>query len=157
MDKNQILLGGQVFTVAELDPWVTFPLQQRIWPAAAEIIGAALSGMAGVEKPEDLLDIDLSKIDPAVFTSAIGRICKILPATELKALTEQLLAFSTVIVNGKLVALVGETGQFSTIMKGRTIDTWKLLFHSVRINYPDFFDRLVAKEGAPKSENPSAT
>lgn len=156
MDKNQILLDGQVFTVAELDPWITFPMQMRIWPAVAEVIGAALSGMKGIEKPEDLLEIDLSQIDPVVFTTAIGRICKILPAPELEALTNVLLNFSTGVINGRAIQVI-DNGRLNIAMKGRTIDTWKLLFHSVRVNYPDFFARLGAKEGAPKAENPSAT
>ncbi len=61
-------------------------------------------------------------------------------------MTKELLSSTQAVVNGALVPLFGGTvDNYDVVMAGRTIDTWKLLWTSVQLNYADFFKALSAK------------
>jgi hypothetical protein len=44
---------------------------------------------------------------------------------------------------------------FDVKMRGRTVDTWRLVAFAVEVNYPDFFALLAAKRGAAPVETGS--
>lgn len=97
--------------------------------------------------------LDIESLDTSQITPLVSRFCQALPAAELKSLTRDLLNGAT--CNGATLFGPGG-GVFNAVMQGRTVDTWRLLFHALRVNYPDFFAVFAAKDGGKRAESPSA-
>lgn len=154
------IIGGNRFEVFPLDAMQSFTLQPRIAPIIAEVgalVLAALQSDAAqqlVGGGTDLktmsieqflaLDLDVGVLAEQLVV-AVGRICQKLPPADLKAILRELLA------NAKMdgQALFTQNGDpFLQLMRGRTLDTWRLLFFSVQVNYPDVFSRRAATGGA---------
>lgn len=145
MAPPSIVLGQDTFTVSPLPAMDSFAMQSRIAPIVVELLALAAAllqaGGEALSEKTDLGKVDLSKLDMGTIGPAVARICKAMPAPELRAVTTELLQSAT--INGQLLAPM-----FDLKMQGRTVDTWRLLFFAVRVNYPDFF-ALVGKSGAP--------
>jgi hypothetical protein len=159
------IIGGNRFTVAPLTAMRSFVLQPRLAPVIAEVaalvfaalesdavkelMGAGADGGAVDLKAMTVdqfmsLDLDLgAHADQLV--NAVSRICTKLPPKELEGITRELLQGAQ--MDGKF--LFGDDGNpFDVLMRGRTIDTWRLLFFAVQVNYPDVFSRRAANGGA---------
>lgn len=129
MAQRQI--GGNLFTVTPLPAMRSFVLQSKLAPALSSIIGS-IGSLAG----GSLAETDVGALAPAVagFFSKLG-------PDELEQVTRQLLGDAT--MDGKpLFSPAGDP--FNVFMAGRTMDTWKLLWFAVEVNYPDFFGLLGA-------------
>lgn len=144
---SELILGSDKFNVDPLDAWSTFELQAKIAPPVAEVMG-----VLGTELGSgNVADLDVSALGPAVG-KFFGHFAQ--PGS-LRALVRELLANAT--MNGSpLVTTAGDP--FAVLMRGRTVDTWKLLWFAVQVNYPDFFGLLGASRGGPSSKpSPSVT
>lgn len=127
----------------------TFLLQPLIAPPLIEVIGTLVPMMmSGV--PIDLDTTDVAELIPAL-SKFFGKLNK----KDLETITRDLLNGAT--CDGvQLFRDDGKGDPFNAIMMGRTIDTWKLLFRSMQVNYPDFFGLFGAKEKSPAAEEKAA-
>jgi len=135
MDHRRTI-GGNVFSVVPLPAMRSFALQPRLAPALAEVVGV-LGSLSG--------DLDVGALGPAV-----GRFFAKLPADELEAVTRELLAGATM-DGAQLFTAAGNP--FDLVMRGRTLDVWRLLAFAVEVNYPDFF--ALVRRGAGGEEKGS--
>jgi hypothetical protein len=129
-------LGKNKFDVPAPSGMRSFALQQRIIPVAGRVAGVFLH-LLGSDDIESLANTDVVKVLPAAMPH-IGHIFSEMPPGELEAITRELLKDAK--CDG--LQLFGSPGgdAFDALMRGRTIDTWKLLWHAVGVWYPDFFD-----------------
>lgn len=134
---NDITLGSNLFCVPALPAMRAFALQPRVAPAVATLV-ATLGEMGGT----------LAEMDVAALGPAMSKFCAALPAAELEAVTRELLADAT--VDGVQLLPV-----FDAKMRGRTMDTWRLLWHALKVNYPDFFGLLAARRAGGEAASPS--
>lgn len=144
-----IELGKEKFVVPQPKGMASFALQQRVLPVAGRVVEVIASLLAANGEIKNFLDDkgqftagkllggDILKVIPSALP-AMGRVFSEMPPGELEALTRALLREAT--CDG--VRLFHESGgedPFDLIMKGRTMDTWKLLWHAIGVWYPDFF------------------
>lgn len=169
----QITIGGTVFNVEPMDGLRSFDLQPRIAPIVGELVrvvtGALETGMikAGADGKPGELSLDNLDTGPLleVALPALTRVCGMLPRGELGTITRELLTGATVIGAQGAALLFGApvpggatVDTFGQLMRGRTLDTWRLLFFALRTHYPDLFGLLAARGGAATATaNPSAT
>lgn len=166
MTAPELTLDGSLFVVTPMTAMRSFVLQPRLAPVLAEagaLFYALLGGLArsqGAESQEDvkldvgaLLDADL---DVNAIAAGMGRICAKLPPGELQAITRELLAGATMDGVQLFAAVQGDGDPFDIRMRGRTLDVWRLLWHALRVNYPDFFMALGGSGKPRPGANPSA-
>lgn len=153
-------IGPNTFRVEQLPAMRSFVLQPRILPVAAEVVGLFLDtlGKAGKTAGEvsiaSLLDMDLAAT-AETFVAAVARCCLKLPPSELETITRELLCGAT--CDGQLLfQFDGKPGTFDLVMRGRTIDTWRLLFFAVQVNYPDFSSAVADLRKGSTAASPSA-
>src|SRR6185295_1782591 len=137
-----ITLGKHVFDVLLPRGMSSWALQQRIIPVAGRVAGVLLH-LLGSSDVEKLADTDVTEILPAALPH-IGHVFSEMPQGELEAITRELLRDAKFGDEGKVPSaqLFGSPGgdAFDLLMRGRTLDTWKLLWHAIGVWYPDFFD-----------------
>jgi hypothetical protein len=133
----------------------SFALQQRIIPVASRIV-ALFAVLAKIDLKKGWEDIDLEEV-VRVLPEAVphlGSVFSDMPKGELEWITRELLRDATA---GKTQLFGGPAGDaFDGLMAGRTIDTWKLLWHALGVWYPDFFGgvrALHAKRAAQKASH----
>lgn len=140
--------GEKQFTVPSPGAIESFSLQQRILPVASRIVNVLLNVLAATGSDVDsmskdlgsILEQDVVRVLPIAMPS-LGQVFSEMPEGELEKLTKALLAKASVEVTGKGVPLFGGPGggAFELFMVGRTLETWKLLWHALEVWYPDFF------------------
>lgn len=154
-----LTLGGDKFTVNPMaSAWESFTLQPLMAPVLelfneADKIPEILASLAGT----DLAELDVMQVLPAVppVARAVARALGKIPPPDLAAICKALFAVVIVEPNGASKGVV-LADVFAILMRGRTLDTWRLLYACVRENYPDFFALLPARGGAQKAESPTA-
>lgn len=131
-----IVIGKNRFDLPAPGGMRSFALQQRILPVVGRIAGVFVQLTGGSPDPAALLDADVFKVLPLAMPY-ISEIFSSMPAGELETLTRELLKDATC----DKTQLFGAPGgdPFDSMMQGRTMDTWKLLWHAVEVWYPDFF------------------
>lgn len=148
-----IIIGKNTFIVPAPGGMKSFALQQKILPVAGRVISVFLQllGASGSSVTK-LLEADVLAILPQAMPH-VGQIFGSMPAGELEAITRDLLQGSTC----DKMQLFGAPGgdPFDAIMQGRTMDTWKLLFHALEVWYPDFFANARLSFGRDAKVNPS--
>jgi len=166
--SNEVNIGGDVFTVNPLAGERSFLLQPKLAPAVSEIVRLAVLffravGAAG-ESADAENEVPAEKMAAAAETvldeasDIIARLCAKL-GPDLQPIMRELLAGAT--MNGKpLYGQPGAGNPIDGLMRGRTMDMWKLLAHAMTVSYPDFFGLLRAFRGAKKaapSETPTTS
>jgi hypothetical protein len=149
-------IGAYTFDVPPPPAMRTFALQQRIAPVAGRIIGVFMQ-LAGKVDLKDLGEKDVTDALP-LAAPALGEVFAAMPAGELEFLTRTLLENATVsgwpTPASKAVALFGgPVDAFDAAFQGRTLDVWLLLWHALRVWYPDFFARAAALRGGDRKES----
>ncbi len=160
--NTEVKIGANTFAVSPLTAMRSFVLQPRIGPVIAEA-GALFFGLLrDVAKSQGGEDAELSvsalleaDVDVDKIAAALGRIFVKLPPAELQSITRELLAGSTMDGRQLFAAVQGEGDSFDIVMRGRTLDVWKLLWHALNVNYPDFFGALVASGKRAPGASPS--
>lgn len=169
----EITLGTDLFTVNPLPGEESFVFQPRILPLVAELV--ALVGVTSgdappapeepVVPPEDSAEPPTPATKPArklgdILAEAapiVQRACAKMPPEELRVVLRTLLRGAT--MNGK--PLYTEQGNpINVLMRGRTIDLWKLVMFALQVSYPDFFGLfrgLQKKFAAAAGSETSAT
>lgn len=136
-------IGRDVFEVGPIPALRSFTLQARIAPALAEVAAAIQKvGASGT-----LEEANVEELAPAV-----GRFFSKLPEAELEHVVRALLANTK--MNG-LPLFSGAGDPIDTLMAGRTLDVWRLLWFALQECYPDFFVHLGALRGAKAAGSPS--
>lgn len=134
-----IKIGDDSFEVPAPTALRSFALQQRILPIVGRAVGV-LAHLLHLEKDaglDGLLEKDVTAVLPQ-FLPALGDIFSTMPIGELDYITRQLLDGST--MNGVQLFGVNPAGAaFDALMRGRTLDTWRLLWYALGVWYPDFF------------------
>lgn len=153
-----IQLGEYTFEIPAPAAMRTFALQQRILPVAGRVIGALLhvAGAADFD-PKKLGDMDVAKLLPTA-APLLGEIFSAMPPGELETLTRELLRDAKVSGWGgaqNVALFTASGGAFDAVMAGRTLDTWKLLFHALEVWYPDFLSLAAGLSGKGQKEKPS--
>lgn len=155
-----IVLGGTPFTVEPLFASDSFELQPRVMPILLALFRAQMTIVdAAGGKIENLgdLKVDISLVGPVLDQLApiAEQACRNLPRGELKLLLRDVLKTSTangIPLFGAPTDIGGQTANpFELIMRGRTLDTWKLLIFALRTHYPDFQGAFAAIGSAAKA------
>jgi Phage tail assembly chaperone protein, TAC len=147
-----IKIGNNVFEVPAPSGMKSFALQQRILPVAGRVASVfiQLLGASKVSDINDVLAADVLKVVPMALP-AVGEVFSSMPPGELEAITRELLAQATC---DRLPLFGSQKGDaFDALMQGRTMDTWKLLWHALEVWYPDFFGRAAKFLGGVKKES----
>lgn len=147
-------IGGNVFRISLLDYEATCDLQPLIVPALADFGRLYALYFAQVAKlateHADLADLEVSaavtSILPDLLPSLevasriISDIASKIPADRMRIIRRGLLTGAT--MDGKPLYAVNSGGAdlIGVLMRGRTIDGWKLLMFAMEVNYPDFFE-----------------
>lgn len=130
--QTEIKLGTNIFNVTPLPALKSFVLQPRLAPAVVEVFGAlGMAASAG----------DIGGVDISVLAPMVGSFFSKLPAAELELVLRELLGTAT--MDGTPL-FTANGNPFDVLMRGRMLDVWKLLWHAVRVNYPDFLGLLGA-------------
>jgi hypothetical protein len=140
-----ITLGKDSFEVPTPPAWDSWELQQRVLPVFGRVAGAVLHflGRAPDHDLEKLKEVDVMEVLPAVLPH-LGAIFSEMPPGEFGAISRALLRNAT--MNG--MPLFTEQGNpYDALMRGRTMDTWRLLVYALRVWYPDFFGYVVGRLG----------
>ncbi len=90
----------------------------------------------------------------------IAKIAAKLPAATLRTIRRTLLRGSTMDSKPLYATTEGQADLIGSLMRGRTIDGWKLLLFALEVNYPDFFAiarPLAARSGRATSNSSSTT
>jgi hypothetical protein len=140
-----ITLGKQKFIVPVPHHMRTWALQQRLFPVAGNL-AAAFVVILGKSDLRSILESEIIQSLPTALPH-LGRVFADLPAGELEQITRILLgdpkagAKEDEVATCDGVALFSrdEGDAFDTILRGRTMDTWRLLVHAMGVHYPDFF------------------
>lgn len=145
-----IVIDGATYVVSPLPTWRGFELQLRILPAAIDIMTA----IAKVWR-EGLLEADVGEVarelGPAL-SDLVARVFQRLPPAEFSAVARELLQLAT--CNGQ--ALFGAAGNpIDVLLQQKTATLWPLLWHAIRVNYPDVF-RMRPRPAAGASANAEA-
>ena len=93
------------------------------------------------------LDENVATIGPELGAALAG-----IEASKLDALLAGLLAKSEARVNGAWLPLLDVVDD---VFAGRVMDLYTVLFEAVRLNYPDFFDRLGQQKGQGQPAQPT--
>ncbi len=141
----------------------TFRFQQRVIPIAGRI-GAVFLHLAGAKQGAgfgELLGADVLTVLPQALP-AIGQVFDEMPDGELETLTRELLSGATCKVgNAGFIPLFGSPGgdAFDSLMQGRTLEIWQLLWHALQVWYPDFFARArsLKDRSAEKGQDSEAS
>jgi len=145
---REVKLGGDTFFVVPLKAGPAFDLEPLIFPIAAQL-AAILKLSTKIETAADLLALD---VDPDEIVRVAVGVCRQLPPDVMQTLRCGLLADSTC----NNLALFGPDGCFDQKMRGRSLDTWRLLWEALKANYPDFFGLLGRAGKAEQPASPSA-
>lgn len=147
-----IKIGNNTFDVPAPGGMRSFALQQRILPVAgrvANVIMKVLDASGGSRfNMASLLDADAMQMLQDVMPQ-VAEVFSAMPPGELEAITRILLTDAK-IDNMPLFPPSGPNA-FDGFMQGRTVDTWRLLWHALEVWYPDFFTSVRvfrAKEAA---------
>jgi hypothetical protein len=139
--NNEITLGGNTFVLQPLLAKQSWMLQPRIAPPLLEVFRLLPMVQTDIKS---VLDLDTN-----ILIDIMNNFFKKLPPDEIYAVTSVLLTGAT--MDGK--PLFTESGNpFDILMRNRTIDTWRLLWFAIQLNYADFFMALGAKSGKAKGE-----
>lgn len=182
MVDNTLRIGNDVFTVSPLLAEASFLLQPKIVPilpdvgelygiftqAAAAVLSELKAPPAAAGAPQEseapapsagdgvspeqlAAASQLATEYMARASAAVARLCAKLPPDELRYIMRTLLQGAT--MNGALLYTPQGNG-IDVLLRGRTLDVWRLLIHAVKVSYPDFFglaDALRARVAAAKS------
>jgi hypothetical protein len=156
-----VTIGQYTFDVPPPLGMRSFALQQRILPVAGRIVGVLLSVMGKASSGFDMKKLGEVDIVPflPIAMPALGEVFGAMPPGELEALTRELLSDAKVHGWGGAksgIALFGKGNgpdTFDSVMQGRAVDTWQLLWHGLKVWYPDFFSLAAAKNGGVRREN----
>jgi len=166
-------VGDRTYTVPQPLGMKSFALQQRVVPIFMRIasalfgaIKAAPKAFADVDvanlKLEKLLDIDTAAMIPLLseILPAFGEVFEQMPEGELEAVTRKLLGDATLSIAGgaqniRLFGAASGGDAFDTLMAGRNIETWALVWEAIKVWYADFFALAVRKRAA-ETPTPSA-
>ena len=162
---NEVKIGDNLFAVTPLTAMRSLILTPRIGPVVAEA-GALFFGLLrdltktkGKEEEAQLSVAALleAEVDVDKIAASLGRIFGKLPPAELEAITRTLLAGSTIDGVQLFGAVQGDGDIFDVKMRGRTLDVWKLLWHALHVNYPDFFEIVRPFVGSGKKDVSSSS
>ena len=142
MLKRKLMKVGETeVSIVMIPARQAFALSKDVAQVAVQLIGAL--GKLGTKS----LDVDLSTIGPELGQSIAG-----IESSKLDALLAGLLAKSEAKVNGAWLPLLDVVDD---VFAGRIVDLYTVLFESVRLNYPDFFDRLGQQKGQGQPAQPT--
>lgn len=167
----EITIGIDQFTVNPLPGEESFVFQPRVLPLVAELV--ALVGVASGDEaptaPEEPVVPSDDPVEPppaparpsrklgdilAEAAPIVQRACAKMPPEELRTILRTLLRGAT--MNGK--PLYTEQGNpINVLMRGRTIDLWKLVMFALQVSYPDFFGLFRALQKKPAAVAGSET
>ncbi len=158
-----LILGKDAFDVPVPRGMASFSLQQKILPVAGRCVSVfvyLLGGKTGTDITT-LLEQDIMGALP-VALPGLGQVFSEMPEGELEKLTKSLLGGTKVRLQNQgawMPLFDGPGGDlYDQVMQGRTMETWKLLWHALGVWYPDFFAlagglRAKGAKGIPSGES----
>lgn len=141
LKRKTLKVGETEVAVVMIPARQAFGLSKDVAQVAVQLIGAL--GKLGTKS----LDVDLATIGPELGQSIAG-----IESSKLDALLAGLLAKSEARVNGAWLPLLDVVDD---VFAGRVMDLYTVLFEAVRLNYPDFFDRLGQQKGQGQPAQPT--
>ena len=145
-------IGDDVFVVSPLLGEESFLLQPKLMPIVAD----CMTGFFAMH--EKVADGQLDYVALAdKLSPLVQSIASKLPIEELRFIMRALLRGAT--MNGQqLYTPAGNP--IDVLLQQRSLDVWRLLFHAVKVSYPDFFQaarRVLAGAAAAQPASSSAT
>lgn len=141
LKRKSLKVGDVEVAVVMIPARAAFSMSKDVAAIAAQLLGAL--GKLGTKS----LEADLGAIGPELGAALTG-----IEASKLDALLAGLLATSEAKINGVWLPLLG---QIDDVFAGRVMDLYLCLFEAVRLNYPDFFDRLGQQKGQGQPAQPT--
>jgi len=151
--KSERTIDGDVFTVEPMLAMRSFALQARLAPAFFEA-AATIAQVVG-DDPKSIGDLNLEAL--AQYAPRLGAVFARMPPGEFEAIVRELLASATMNGAPLFARVQGDGDPFQTLMRGRTLQTWKLLWFALEVHYPDFFASVRALGVKSKAAGASAT
>lgn len=148
-----IKLGENVYNVPPPLGMRSFAFQQRILPVAGRVINVFLHLVGNGTDATGLLESDVARVLPQALPF-IGQIFSEMPEGELEKITRELLKDATRDKAPLFNAPLGGD-PFDEWMRGKTVETWKLLWHAIQVWYPDVFTLAAAFTASGAKENRS--
>lgn len=128
---REIEINGRRFKVTQLPGMKSLRMSARL----ARIFGPALARLATAsQNPTALSEMNVAALAPAVTDLFAA-----LDEKEIESLTRELLASAAVLKDDQWVELFGAHPIFDLEMGGCALDTLKLVYFSIEVNYADFF------------------
>lgn len=141
LKRNTLKVGDVEVAVVMIPARQAFALSKDVAQVAAQLLGAL--GKLGTKS----LDVDLGAIGPELGAALSG-----IDSSKLDALLAGLLAKSEAKVNGAWLPLLNVVDD---VFAGRIVDLYTVLFEAVKLNFPDFFDRLTQQKGQGQPAQPT--
>lgn len=141
LKRKTLKVGDVEVAVVMIPARQAFVLSKDVAQVAVQIIGAL--GKLGTKS----LDVDLATIGPELGAALAG-----IESTKLDSLLAGLLTKSEAKVNGAWLPLLDVADD---IFAGRVMDLYTVLFEAVKLNFPDFFDRLGQQKGQGQPAQPT--
>ena len=141
LKRKTLKVGDVEVAVVMIPARQAFALSKDVAQVAAQLLGAL--GKLGTKS----LDVDLGAIGPELGAALAG-----IESTKLDSLLAGLLARSEAKVNGTWLPLLDVADD---VFAGRVMDLYLCLFEAVKLNFPDFFDRLTQQKGQGQPAQPT--
>ena len=141
LKRKTLKVGETEVAIVMIPARQAFALSKDVAQVAAQVLGPL--GKLGTKS----LDVDLATIGPELGAALAG-----IESTKLDALLAGLLAKSEAKVNGAWLPLLDVADD---IFAGRVMDFYFCLVEAVKLNYPDFFDRLGQQKGQGQPAQPT--
>ena len=141
LKRKTLKVGDVEVAVVMIPARQAFALSKDVAQVAAQLLGAL--GKLGTKS----LDVDLGAIGPELGAALSG-----IDSSKLDALLAGLLAKSEAKVNGAWLPLLDVVDD---VFAGRIVDLYTVLFEAVKLNFPDFFDRLTQQKGQGQPAQPT--
>ena len=155
-------IGNDTFAISPLGFEESCDLLPLWLPAAADfgalyaLFLGTMAKAAGEGEDVGALDVlDLLKsASPALSDASaiLARISDKLPPDKLRTIRRKLLAGSTMNDTPLYAMGPGQPDLIGSLLKGRTLDGWRLMIFALEVNYPDFFELVRPFVGSGKKD-----
>ncbi len=138
-----IVISNKTYNVPIPSGMRSFALQQKLLPVAGRVANVFVQLVGNVKDVADIAGADVIRVLPLAMPH-VGEIFSQMPDGQLESIVRTLLgdpktgAIESATCD-KLPLFSAGSDAFDALMRGKTVDTWKLVLHALEVWYPDFF------------------
>ena len=160
-------IGNDTFSISLLSFEETCDLLPLWIPAAADFgalyalfLGTMAKAAGDGEDVGGLEVMDLLRsASPALSEASaiLARISEKLPPDKLRLIRKKLLTGATMNDTPLYAMGPGQPDLIGSLLRGRTLDGWRLMIFALEVNYPDFFEIVRPFVGSGKKDGSSSS